>query len=164
METTPAERSGCRGGHLGLPRRLIVSGALPLTIRNQHEIKTSLGKKKYDLAILDDKVRVLAVVEVKYEPSPSRPDIPRVLKHFKWEHLVPGYHGKDIAFTDIEKVRTCVEEGNAEVGYAIFVDEGSHHYDRMPPNVVPDGVAWTRWGPGKAEAIDVSVMVGRFPV
>jgi len=144
-------------------RRLILARKLPLTIRNQHEIKTSLGKKKYDLAILDDRGLALVVVEVKYEPSPSRPDVPRVLKHFKWEHLVPGYHGKDIAFTDIEKVRRCVEEGKADIGYAIFIDEGSHHYQRMPANVLPDGVVWRRWGPGTTEAIEVSVMVARFP-
>jgi hypothetical protein len=140
-------------------RRLIIAKGARLTIRNQHRLKPR-GKPTVDLAIVDAKQRVLAVVEVKFEPSPSRLDIVEPLKHSHWTHLLPGDHG---IVTDIEKVRTCVEQGQADVGYAIFVDEGSHHHRGMLATVLPNGVAWSRWGPGKTEAIDVSVMVARFP-
>src|SRR5579872_5529842 len=116
-------------------RRRIAAGSLPLTVRNQHDLKftdqSKTSRKKPDLAILDLTGRTLVVVEVKYEPSRSRPEITAPPKISIWQHLIPGCHGAGMQ-TDIEKVRKFVEAGHAEVGYALFVDEDSRFVDKVP--------------------------------
>lgn len=140
-------------------RRRIKEQGLPITIRSQHRIYFAKDYYMPDLVLFDAAFKVLAVLEIKYEPAPSRMGIPKAAKITTLSHLIPGISQR----TDIEKIERCVREAKAETGYFVFVDEDSHHLSRNRHLVLPRGTSWVEWGIKTKLGWSPSILISRFP-
>lgn len=140
-------------------RRQIKERGLPLSIRSQPRIYFAKDYYMPDLALFDAAGNVLTVLEIKYEPAPSRPGIPSGAKITTLSHLIPGMSPR----TDIEKITRCVRESKAETGYFIFIDEDSHHLSRNRHLDLPAGTAWIEWQIKTKLGHSPSILVSRFP-
>jgi hypothetical protein len=146
----------------GALSRINSDAGSPLSIRSEHHIGKGNNSEKMDLAILDRSGNVLVVIEIKYEPSPKRSGI--IQKIGNLGHLLPAYKPASIKATDIDKIEGCVIAGKARAGFAVFVDEGSHHFAHPLSSRIPAGCDWRRWGRTAVRGHDVSILLFRYPV
>jgi hypothetical protein len=140
-------------------RRRIKDRRLPITIRSQHRIYFANDCYMADLLLFDAAFKVLTVLEIKYEPAPSRVGIPKAAKITTLSHLIPGMS----QHTDIEKIERCVRESKAETGYFVFVDEDGHHLSRNRHVVLPTGTNWVESGIKAKAGCSPSILISRFP-
>jgi hypothetical protein len=141
----------------------------PLRIDYERTIKCSLGTLKCDIVIMSPQGKNLVGGEFKFEPCRTRNDIEdrsiRFSRKKKITHLKHILYGtKDNDFRpDFLKLEKCVEEGLIDVGYAVFVDEGSCHHGTVDEDTFPYGAKWTRWGVRTPGGYNTSILMARFP-
>jgi hypothetical protein len=143
-------------------RRRNAELGFPFSIRSQFRPTRGNRGDIVDLAVLDPAGNVLVVIEVKYEPSPIRKGV--IQKHGNCGHLLPAHKPVSVSRTDIEKVIECVDAGNARLGFAVFIDEGSLHHSHVLARQIPDGSMWHRLGRTAVKGHDVSILVYRYPI
>jgi len=137
---------------------------LPLSIDYERNLPTSVGRFQCDIVIFDLAQKPEICIEVKYEPSRTRPDIiNRPLKHSLPKHLLPG-HGLKQHRCDIERLPYYVRDCGATLAYAIMVDEDSYHRSRMDGSQIPNGTRWIEWRKTTAPSFNTAVMLSRYPV
>jgi hypothetical protein len=129
----------------------------PFNIRSEYHVGKGNSSEKMDLAILDHSGKVLIVVEIKYEPNLRRSGV--IQKIGNLGHLLPAYKPASIKITDIEKIQACVSSGKAHTGFAVFVDEGSHHFTHPLSRQIPAGCEWRRRDQTAARGYDVSILL-----
>jgi hypothetical protein len=115
-------------------RREIDESGSPLRLFNDYPILP--GKRRglsTDLAILDGDAVDLAV-EIKYEPSHSRADIPQ-------GKLPVVFWGVEGVAKDIARIRDFVSIGPARRAISLFIDEGGAFRHRPPQ----PGSRWIDW-------------------
>ena len=120
-----------------------------LPYRVFHDYPILQGKKRAicDLVILDKAGKVMLAAEFKYEPSHKREDI--------WHTKFPVvFWGKEGVAKDIERIQNYVVKCLAEVGYFVFIDEGSSFRHRAPH----EGSHWIDWGSYNQPHLNVSVL------
>ena len=110
--------------------REIEASHLPYCIVHEY----SVNGARADLAIIhNDAVEV--VMEFQYEPHPSR-SVAGKFPVTEWPAIVK----------DIHKNTERVEEGEANVAYSVFIDEGGYFHERRK---APDRSEWRDWGEGR---------------
>ncbi|MGO8900483.1 MAG: hypothetical protein ACLQU5_19365 [Isosphaeraceae bacterium] len=145
----------------GLSRKNTEAGS-PFSVRSQFPLDKGNRSDRVDLAILDRSGRALVVVELKYEPDLKRPGV--IQKIGNVGHLLPAHRPLSIKSDDITKIEACVSSGKATAGFAVLVDEGSHHIAHPLSSQIPAGCDWRRWGRTAVKGYDVSLLVFRYPV
>lgn len=98
---------------------------------------------------------IYLAVELKYEPDHKRVDIaPGKLIPSKVFWDSERNHG---VIQDIKRIDEIIKNRYCDVGYVVFIDEGSHH----SLNKAPDGCIWDNIGWGKSRYSDnkISVLV-----
>ncbi|MGO9922090.1 MAG: hypothetical protein ACLQIB_46260 [Isosphaeraceae bacterium] len=141
----------------------------PLRVDYERTIKCSLGTLKCDIVIVSPADKNLVGAEFKFEPCRTRIDIEdpfipfsRAKKIGHLKHIL--YGTKDNKFRpDFLKLQKSVEEGQIDVGYAVFIDEGSCHVGTVDEAGFPYGARWTRWGVRTPSGFDTSILMARFP-
>jgi hypothetical protein len=107
-----------------------------------------------DLVIRNAGKEVLVAAEFKYEPSHSRAEfaaLPGKLPVVVW--------GLDGVAKDVSRIRTFVEARVAQVGFAVFIDEG--RYFRHRP--AQPGTVWHDWDASHPSSQSPSVLWASWP-
>ena len=104
-----------------------------------------------DLVLVSPDGLVAVAVEFKYEPCHARHD---VLKN-----KLPVTVWKDIV-KDTERVRQFVDQGKAQVAYAVVIDEGGDYLARRDLAVYADRQSWS--GSPRHEH-PVEALIFRYP-
>ena len=129
---------------------------LPLRIYDNH--KLAWGKQA-DLVLLNPDNSADTTAEVKYEPDHHRADVDisaGKLNPSKVFWNSKTYGGVE---PDIDRIRKFVTQGITRIGISIFIDEGSYHSWRSPP----EGSKWVDWGQSPYSNARISVLIARFP-
>jgi hypothetical protein len=115
---------------------LISEERLPgLRVRRNRHIRGP-SAKQVDLSVEDSAGGVVLAMEVKYEPSPARPDVVRA----------DGRRPESVTDwaeirRDFESLRTLVQHGAVGTAVAILIDEGG----RLSSNAGPANGVWESW-------------------
>lgn len=112
---------------------LISERRLPLRVFHGYPMKSADGRRRnVDLAILDENDHVALGVELKYEPARSRDGVDL------WPGKIPVTEWKGVE-ADVDRIEEWAGAGRLEVGYAVFIDEGSAYRQRVCRG------AWREW-------------------
>jgi len=150
-------------------RREVAALDPALRVDYERTIKCSLGTLKCDIVILSPAYKNLVGAEFKFEPCRKRIDIEdpsiRFSRAKKIGHLNHVLHGTKVNKfrSDFMKLERCVGEKKIDVGYAVFIDEGSSHYGTVHEDSFPYGARWTRWGVRTPGGFDMSILMARLP-
>jgi hypothetical protein len=116
----------------------IESRNLSLKVFDNHKVT---GNILVDLVIIDKQTdSILVGAEFKYEHDHKRIDItPGKLNPSKAFWDSKKNHG---VVQDVDRIKKLVEQGDIQVGYITFVDEGGHHTCHGEP----EDCIWVEWG------------------
>ena len=114
---------------------VVEDSGLPYQVHKEFEIEVSPSeKRRADLAIVSGS-SVELVAEFKYEPSHNRhqefSNTPSKFPVVEWKCVL----------NDVQRAQNFVCSGQAKMAYSVFIDEGSHFYDKE----APPGSEWRQW-------------------
>jgi hypothetical protein len=138
---------------------------LPFEVDYEQSFSVSSFERRLqcDIVVFGTNRKPLACIEVKFEPARTRPDTAlRAPKIGRIQHLLPG-HGLKDHHCDIERLPLYVEKVGAEVAYAVFIDEDSHHHASFDSSQLPVGTSWIVWTPKARDGFKTAVMLAQFP-